>query len=86
MPIKDAEDQLSKIFHGTGTELVEDASHFDPIVGVRIASIPGCHQQTICLLTDLVQVGGSVMAIPPARSAHLPALRATGQEQADSRR
>jgi hypothetical protein len=87
MPIKDAEDQLSKIIHGTGTELVEDASHFDPIVGVRIASIPGCHQQTICLLTDLVQVGGIVMAIPrPARSAHLPALRATGQEQADSRR
>ena len=70
MPIKDAEDQLSKIFHGTGTELVEDASHFDPIVGVRIASIPGCHQQTICLLTDLVQVGGIVMAIPQ-HEAHI---------------
>jgi len=38
MPIKDAKDQLMKVFHSKGTELVEDASHFDPVAGVRAAS------------------------------------------------
>jgi hypothetical protein len=47
MPIKDAFEMLMKIFHRNGTEFMEDASHFDPVVGVGIASILGHHQQPI---------------------------------------
>src|SRR5258708_33889996 len=63
MPIKDAEDQLIKIFHGTGTQLMEDASHFDPIVGVRITPILGRNLQAIRVLTGRVQFRRVVMAI-----------------------
>ena len=38
MSIKDAEDQLMQIFHRNGTELMENAPHLDPVVGVRVAS------------------------------------------------
>src|SRR5258708_4330794 len=70
MSIEDAEDQLMKIFHRNGTELVKDAPHFDPVVSVRIASIPGRHQQAIRLITVLVQFRGVVVAIPQ-HEAHL---------------
>ena len=43
MPIKDALEMLIKIFHGNGPELMKDASHFDSIAGVRIASIVRGH-------------------------------------------
>ena len=50
MPIKDAEDQRMKIFHRTGTQLMEDASHFHAIIGVRRASILGRNLQAVrCL-------------------------------------
>jgi hypothetical protein len=64
MPIKDALEMLMKMFHSTGTELMEDASHFDSIVGVRIAPIRGRNLQAICLLTVLVQFRGVAMPIP----------------------
>jgi len=51
MPIKDAEDQLIKIFHRKGTELVKDASDFYPIIGMGIAPIAGGHEKTIILFT-----------------------------------
>ena len=63
MPIKDPLEMLVKIFHGNGTQLMEDASHFDPIVGVRIAPILGGHQQAVSLCAVLMQFGGIVMAI-----------------------
>jgi len=42
---------------------MEDASHFDTIAGVRIASIRGRHEKPIRLVTVLAQFGGIVMAI-----------------------
>ena len=63
MSIKDAEDQLIKIFHRNGAQLVKDASDFHPIIGVGIASILGRHQHTIGLRTGLAQFWGVGMAI-----------------------
>ncbi len=42
---------------------MEDASHFDTIAGVRIASKWGRHEKPIRLVTVLAQFGGIVMAI-----------------------
>src|SRR6266581_2047471 len=64
MPIKDAEDQLIKIFHRDGPEFVKDASDFHAIIGMGVASILGRHKKPVCLVTVLVQVRGVVMAIP----------------------
>ena len=63
MPIKDAFEMLIKIFYRNGTELMEDAPHFNSVVGVRIASILGRHEKPIRLVTVLAQFGGIVMAI-----------------------
>ncbi len=64
MPIKDALEMLIKIYHSKGTQLMEDASHLDSIVGMRVASILGRHQQAVRLVTVLVEFRGVVMAIP----------------------
>jgi hypothetical protein len=56
MSIKDAFEVFMKIFHRDGTEFVKDASNFHALIGVGIVSILGGHQQTISLLTRLIQV------------------------------
>src|SRR5947209_108623 len=63
MSVKDAFEVFIKIFHGNGTELMEDASDLDAVIGVRVASILSGHQQTIISRTDLVEFRGVVMAI-----------------------
>ena len=63
MAIKDAFEMLIKIFHRDGTQFVKDPSHFDPLVGVRVASILGRHQQPVCLLTVLAQFRRVVMTV-----------------------
>ena len=86
MPIKDALEMFMNIFHGNGTPFMKDASHFDPKVGVRIASILGRHEQAIRLVTGLVQVQGYCNGDHPTRNGLRRELLATGQEQAHCRR
>src|SRR5258708_28390416 len=64
MRIKDALEMLVKIFHRDGQQFVKDPADFHTIIGMRVASILGGHQQPIGLLTVLVQVWRVVMAIP----------------------
>ena len=63
MPINDTFEMLMKIFHHNRMEHMEDASHFDTIAGVRIASIRGRHEKPIRLVTVLTHFGCSVKAI-----------------------
>jgi hypothetical protein len=64
MSIKDAFELFVKIFHRHRAELMEDTPHFDPVVGVRIASIEGRYEQPIRLCAERVQVRRVVMAVP----------------------
>jgi hypothetical protein len=63
MPVKDPFEMLVKIFHRNGTQFVKDPANLHAIIGVRILSIPGGHQQPIGLGTVLVQIRRVVMAI-----------------------
>jgi hypothetical protein len=43
MPIKDAFKVFIKILNGDRTQLMEDASHLDPIISMRVAAVLGGH-------------------------------------------
>jgi hypothetical protein len=62
--IKDAFEVFVNIFDGGGTQPMEDASHLNPTVGVRITSIPGRHEQAIGQVTVLAQFWRIGMTIP----------------------
>ena len=63
MPIKDAFEVFIKNFHRNRTEFVKDPADFHSIIGMRVASILGGHQQPIGLRAVLAQVWRVVMAI-----------------------
>src|SRR5258708_12255496 len=63
MPLKNAFEMFIKIFNSQRPQLVKDASHLDPIIGVRIATILGSDQEPITLLTGCSQFRSIVMAI-----------------------
>jgi hypothetical protein len=54
--IKDAFEVFMKMFHGTGTQLMKAASHFDPVISMGIASISGRNVQTVISLTEFMEV------------------------------
>ncbi len=64
MPIKDALEMLMKIFDGTRTQFVKDATDFHPVIGMGVTSILGGDQYPVIALAEFMQTRRVVMAIP----------------------